>query len=359
MQTISIDLHKSNVSLVKSDGVIAELTSFNAQGRPALKLAYEFKGAGHVLVRIPVDGLDLDLAAAGNYAFDFKVKGKSPANTLEFKVVDPSGENVWWVHRPSFPFASRWQTLTNKKRHFSYAWGPINAPLSKVGFIELTVSASAGGKGVVDFSGLGFRLLPTAGAALPKPVVKVSSQKTFAYSVNTDEGEHGYGWQSGPHPRQFVTVDYGVVREFDGLTVDFGANFAVDYDVQLPYGKKGWRTVDTVRGGTLERQFHALPESESRYVRLALKRPLKAKAGYCLKAVILKPTGFASTMSQFCAEIAAQKSAGMSPRYFHKRAIFLDCCRRQRRPRKGHHQRRRHDRAGSAGSLRRALHLCQ
>ena len=75
-------------------------------------------------------------------------------------------------------------------------------------------------------------------------------------------------------------------------------------------------------GGNLGQQFHALPESESRYVRLALKRPIKARSGYCLKAVILKPTGFASTMSQFCAEMAAQKPAGMSPRYFQKEQSF-------------------------------------
>ena len=41
----------------------------------------------------------MDLELPANYAFRFRLRGEAPANHLEFKLVDASGENVWWKVR--------------------------------------------------------------------------------------------------------------------------------------------------------------------------------------------------------------------------------------------------------------------
>ncbi|MBU6455434.1 MAG: discoidin domain-containing protein [Cyanobacteria bacterium REEB67] len=316
---IKFDLHADDVSLVSSDGVTARLSRSRLKGKGALRLDYEFKGAGHALIRVPVA-----LRLPANYVFRFSVKGLSPANTLEFKCVDPSGENVWWVNRPSFSFTPRWQTLANKKRHFTYAWGPVNKPLVDVGFVELTVSATAGGRGTLYFADLTFAELAADAASGRHGVsVRTSSAKAAAASISTaesgvDADAACSGWHSSASDRQYVQLDFGAIREFDGLRVDFGDDYAASYDVQLPHGKNGWRTADTVDGGSLRRQYHALPESEAGSLRLVLKKPARAGRGYHLKAVILKPIGFAATTSQFFANIGQESGnpAGYLPRYF-------------------------------------------
>src|SRR5690606_17145223 len=63
-----------------------------AQGR-ALCLDYDFNGvSGYAGIQrdLPVDYPD-------NYAFAFELRGESPANDLEMKFIDASGDNVWWV----------------------------------------------------------------------------------------------------------------------------------------------------------------------------------------------------------------------------------------------------------------------
>ena len=40
------------------------------------------------------------------FALRLRVKGRGPENDLQVKLVDASGDNVWWVNRPSFPLPS-------------------------------------------------------------------------------------------------------------------------------------------------------------------------------------------------------------------------------------------------------------
>ena len=46
-----------------------------------------------------------------NYAFTFHIRGEAPPNNLEFKLVDPTGENVWWAIERDFDFPHDWQRV--------------------------------------------------------------------------------------------------------------------------------------------------------------------------------------------------------------------------------------------------------
>ena len=99
-----------------SDGVRLEL----AAGPGALRLDFDFHGgAGYAVARRP---LPLDLPA--NWEISFRLRADAPVNNLEFKLIDPTGQNVWWVNRRGFVFPRDWRTLTIKKRQLEFAWGP-------------------------------------------------------------------------------------------------------------------------------------------------------------------------------------------------------------------------------------------
>src|SRR3546814_14514350 len=68
---------------------------------------------------------DLPIDYPENYAFAFQIRGDSPANDLEMKFVDESGDNVWWVKRTGYEFPTQWTPVRYKKRHIVKAWGQI------------------------------------------------------------------------------------------------------------------------------------------------------------------------------------------------------------------------------------------
>ena len=89
-------------------------------GGKALCLDYNFNGvSGYVGIR-----RDLPVQYPDNYQLSFNLRGDSPSNDLQFKLIDASGDNVWWVNRPGFVFPKTWTPVTFRKRHISKAWGP-------------------------------------------------------------------------------------------------------------------------------------------------------------------------------------------------------------------------------------------
>src|SRR3546814_10979873 len=79
----------------------------------ALCLDYDFNGvSGYVGIQ-----RDLPINYPENYAFAFEIRGDSPANDLEMKFIDASGDNVWWVKKTGYEFPVQWTPVRYKKRH--------------------------------------------------------------------------------------------------------------------------------------------------------------------------------------------------------------------------------------------------
>jgi len=140
-------------SLIVADGVKAEMHIVDG----ALRLDYDFtNGSGYCVVHRRVD-LKLD----PNYRFGFRLRGTGPRNTLEMKLVDPSGDNVWWSVRRNMALPAEWTPISVRRRHYSFAWGPSGGtPMTRVGAIEIAVSATQGGKGSVWLDDLVYERLP-------------------------------------------------------------------------------------------------------------------------------------------------------------------------------------------------------
>ena len=85
-------------STFASDSVTASLRQAPGVAGKALCLAYDFNGvSGYAVARrkLPID-------YPANYEYTIQLRGAAPANNLEFKLSDASGENVWWTTRPNY-----------------------------------------------------------------------------------------------------------------------------------------------------------------------------------------------------------------------------------------------------------------
>jgi hypothetical protein len=111
-----------------------------------MRVDFDFHGhSGYGIVH-----RDVDLELPNNYQFTFAVRGQAPTNTLEFKLVDPTHESVWWSNNPNFAFPAEWSTIARKKRQICFAWGPANGGfIHRVAAIEFAITAGSGGKGSV------------------------------------------------------------------------------------------------------------------------------------------------------------------------------------------------------------------
>ena len=194
-----------------------------------------------------------------NWAFTLRLKGEAPPETLEFKLLDPTGENVWWSVRRGFEFPGDWKTLRIKKRQVAFAWGPARGgEIKDLGFVEITVTAGQGGKGRVEIDELALEELPLEEGPLPAP----------------------RAWKSDPAggEKQQLVLDLGGRRELGGLALDWdAADFARVYDVEMSDDGKAWstaRSVAATRGG---RAWIPLPESEAAFVRLKLEKSARGR----------------------------------------------------------------------------------
>src|SRR5690606_15626582 len=96
-----------------------------------------------------------------NYAFGIRLRGDGPRNDLQFKLVDASGDNVWWATRPKFALPGEWAPMQFRKPHIGKAWGPsAETALARSATLEFTLASGEGGKGSACFAALTFAALP-------------------------------------------------------------------------------------------------------------------------------------------------------------------------------------------------------
>ena len=276
-----------------------------AQGR-ALCLDYDFNGvSGYAGIQrdLPIDYPD-------NYAFAFEMRGDSPANDLEMKFIDASGDNVWWVKKTGHDFPEKWTPVRYKKRHVSKAWGPgRDRVLRHSAQLEFTIYNRVGGKGSVCFDALRLeRLAPADHSPLAAAASAPSGDAAAAVDGNGDTA-----WDGSDGDR--LVLDLGSVREFGGMVLQWdGDAYASRYAVQLSMDGRSFRDVRQVTEGNGGTDWIALPESEARYIGLVVQGgPGQARR---LREASVEPLAFAATPNDFIRSVAAQSPRGLFPRGF-------------------------------------------
>ena len=301
-------------TVVTSNQVTASLRPVDGSQGRALCLDYDFNGvSGYAGLQraLPLDYPD-------NYRFAFQIRGDSPANDLQFKLVDASGDNVWWVNRPKYAYPKQWTPVVYKQRHISRAWGPAPDPvLRKSAKLEFTVYNSAGGKGSVCFDQLSFQALPKDdGAPLTGQAGATSSAQGSRAGFAVD-GDPASAWRAGfgARPQPSLSLDLGRAREFGGLVLRWADDgFASDYRIDLSHDGRRWRDAATVEAGNGGEDLIALPESEARFIRVT---PLRGPGpGFGLAELSVQPLAFAATPNDFVKQLALRAPRGDYPRGF-------------------------------------------
>lgn len=288
-----------------------------APGKDGSCLRFDFDfitGAGYGGVN-----KQFELPLPENFKFTFWVKADAPVNNFEFKIIDESGENVWWVNQRNFEFPREWQKITIKKRHIDFAWGPAeDQALRSAHKIEFIVASSTGGKGSVWIDQLRFEPLPLPTRGIPQPVVSASSQAGRSHRIeNVLDKNPETIWRSDHKKQQQVVLDLQNSHEYGGLIIDWaGPDFARAYQIQISQDGENWESGYRVTRGKAGRSYLPLREFESRYIRLLLENSNRGQ-GYAIAEIRIRDINFTETPEALYREIAGDAPGGYFPRYFY------------------------------------------
>jgi hypothetical protein len=303
-----------------ADGVKLGIGSGAGYDGNAMRLDFEFLGGGGYAVA----HRKVDLNLPANYVFTFRVRGEPPPENLEFKLIDSSGENVWWFVRRDFTFPKEWMTLKTRKRQIRFAWGPAGGgEIHHVAALEIVVTAGSGGKGTVWVDDLRLRELPPPDPNPPAPKASASSEAHGHRARSAADGDSTTYWASESSDRTpGLTLDLGEWREFGGLVVDWLPGRApADYVVEAPNEDGKWQPLATVDSSDGGRDYLYLPDSESDRVRIRAVGGVPAD-GVAVSEVALEPIAFSASREAFFETIAAQAPRGAYPRGFSGEQVY-------------------------------------
>ncbi|HLF96539.1 MAG TPA: discoidin domain-containing protein [Methylococcaceae bacterium] len=283
------------------------MTSEDGPEGKVMRLDYDFSGGGGFVVV----SKDVKLSLPEQYAFKFRLRGAAPVNHFEFKLVDPSGNNVWRYEKRSLEMPAEWREERLDSEQVFFAWGPEGGgPLHRAGAIEFVIGADTGGKGTVWLDDLRledrtYRTKPvvTASSALPGR----SPHLAFDRAWNT-------AWRSAaPREAQWLTVDFLQLRRFGGLVIHWDPqDYATVFELQSSRDGFRWETAYTASTAAGPSSYLYLPDSGARYLRLSLRKSSRGR-GYGIREIEIKPVDFARDLNGFFRSVA--RSYGLKGRY--------------------------------------------
>lgn len=300
-----------------SDGVEVSVRPVDGVRGRALALKYRFNGGGYCGVT-----RDVRMPLPENYTFSYSIKGEGPANTLEVKFSDTTGENVWWKTQRDFQPPPSWERMRVKKRQITFAWGPDPSPdLSYLGRIEFVVSAGEGGSGEIVIDELVFEELERVPAVYPAPRVSASAEPGGTRVSDVIDGNPETAWESpNAEGGDWIQWDFGSLREFGGLELSWDEHrHPPSYAV---LGSRDGRTYDTLyaarnsRGG---KRIVPLPEAEARSVRLLIPKGQKSVRLHEARILPLEAT---LTPNNLFSMIARGRTRGLFPKYLLDEASY-------------------------------------
>jgi hypothetical protein len=272
-----------------SDGVSLAIGQDSGLHGRAMRLDFDFQHhAGYAIARRQVD---LDLPP--NYELTFALRAEAPVENLEVKLIDETGDNVWWMNRRDFVFPRTWTEISTKKRQIAFAWGPQGGgEIRHLAAIEIVVTAGTGGKGTVWIDDLALTALPPAASG---PVTHGAWR--------ADEGSAA------------LTIDLGTLREVGGLHIRWNADdLARDFAVELSKDGEHYSTVRQVVNNGRRDELLFLPDQEAKLVRLVMRKSGRGR-GFAIESVDVEPPEWAPTPNDFFAAVAKGAPRGDYPRY--------------------------------------------
>ena len=303
---------------IASDGAKIKLEIQKGFSGDGLRIDYEFLGAGYC-------GIEklFPFNLPHNYKFKFSLKGNSPKNNLEFKLVDKSGDNVWWRNQRNFDFPTDWEKITIKKRDIEFAWGPIGGgEVKNFEKIQIIIAAAEGGKGTIFLDDLTFEEIPLPKDPDAKPIV-YSSNPADKNLNNVLDNNMSTVWQSKTKSnRQYLLIDFQFTKEIGGFVLHWDElDFASDFDISISNDRTKWEKVFTAAKNNLTRNFIYLKNVDARYVKFNLIGSSRKK-GYIIKEIEVKDNQFSQSLNNFFTQVAHYYKEGSFPKYFYDKQSY-------------------------------------
>jgi hypothetical protein len=270
----------------------------------ALQMDFDFKGGGGFVVARRV----FKRAMPKEYAVHFRLRGRGPANNLELKLVDATGQNVWRYVKKDLRLAARWKKYRVQSREIDFAWGPSSGTdISNLGAIELAIVAGEGGKGTMWIAGLEIEDC----SATDAPMASASSALPAFEAAGALLGA---GWKPRPDDvRPWLAIDSIQPRTYGGLIIDWlGDAPASGFRVRGSISGHRWKMLHATKRAGGRRSYVYLPGLKTRFLRLELDEP---SAGAALR---LQSFEFSRSIHAFWHKIADTEARGWHPRWLHR-----------------------------------------
>ena len=300
-------------SALPSVGVSLRITADSGRHGSAMRLDFDFHGhAGYAIAHRAID-----LPLPPNYELSFSVRGDAPRENLEFKLIDSSGDNVWWHDAVGFTFPMQWSAVRYRASDIAFAWGPAGGGvLHRAAAIEIVVTAGQGGRGTVWIDDLAFRPLTPEQPYDLTPSVTASSSASGHDARLALDGDTTTSWRSAAGGTQSLTVDFLRDRDYGGLTIRWapGAH-AIDYDIDTSSDGTQWTLAHAVRGSDGGRDDIPMRRAESRWMRVTMHWGADS-TGYEVRDLLVHPDGWADSANAFFRHVAAEDPRGTYPRYW-------------------------------------------
>ncbi|MCK5160720.1 MAG: discoidin domain-containing protein [Candidatus Aureabacteria bacterium] len=225
----------------KSEKTEIELTSSQGFEDKAIRVNFDFsKRKGHVIIT-----KDVSISLPQNYKFIFYVRGITPDNNLEFKLIDDKG-NTYWKKWDNFKFSPNWQKIVLNKRNVAYGWGPgPRGDLKEIKKIEFAISCGEGGKGYIDIDELSFVGFEKKASNIKVEAKASSFEDSQHKAACAVDGNTETLWKSKSSELEWLEIGLDKPRTLTGLRLHWGKTYAKQYDILVSEDKKKWHVVYT------------------------------------------------------------------------------------------------------------------
>ncbi|HEY8586845.1 MAG TPA: discoidin domain-containing protein [Rhodanobacter sp.] len=205
-QTLDDFTHPKAWQALGTDDITATQRPAEGPRGKALCLDFDFNGvSGGASLR-----RTLPIRFPDHYALSFDVRGAMAPNDLQLKLIDASGDNVWWYRREHFQPGDAWQTVTVDKRDIESAWGPAqDRTLRQTQTLEFTIYAGQGGRGELCVSNLRLTPLAPGEGKQAKPAGHTPNARLQQQARSTPRGIYPRGFSGEQSYWTLVGVDGG------------------------------------------------------------------------------------------------------------------------------------------------------
>lgn len=301
-------------TIVSDETVEINTETVSGKTQNALKMEFDFtNGTGFCGIQ-----KQFSLTLPDNFQFTFYLKGEAPPNNFEFKLLDKSGDNVWWFNQRNFKFGKEWRKIVIKKRHIEFAWGPIeNKSLKQIDKIQFFIASSVGGSGSVYLDDFKFEELAVPDTVPPQPIALGSSEQMKFPSKYIFDDDPNSSWRNAVDDiNPEIIIDLQKHYEYGGLVIDWNdEDYAKSYDVLVSHDTQNWEMAYQVSNGKGRRSYIPLKDSESRYLKLKLYESSNPGM-FAINEISIKEFSFFESTETMYREINKDNPRGYYPRYF-------------------------------------------